>query len=131
MAVPRTTHGITIGMATLTLPANLLNVDWDGPKREMYDGSHLGTTGAKPYLADPAYDPGTLDVEFQFDNSSTNGGSGLVVAMADITERVVTITWAATDTTLCGGFVQDFSTSGPRGIQTGRMKIKLSGAITI
>ncbi len=107
--------------------AEILSLEWTGITRDVYETTHMGTTGGKTYGDGNLYDPGELSVELAFDNPD---GGWITAMLANPETTTVTVsngnTWAAS------GFMSEFEWSAPledRMVATAT--IKLSGGITL
>lgn len=98
-------------------------IQLNGPTREAVDTTHLRIAGAtatatvgRTKIPARTYDPGTMDVTWQFDEESAPPITS--------TAEAVTITFPSTNTYSCLGFFTDFSLSVDEG------KTMASGTIT-
>lgn len=94
----------------------------NGISRAAVDTTHLRTTGdgtttsGRTKIPARTYDPGTMDVTWQFDETESPPITGAAEA--------ITITFPSTNTYSCSGFLTDFSLSIDEG------KMMASGTIT-
>lgn len=114
-------HGSLITASTL----NLLSVSGSGGDREVFDASHLGTTGGRPFLASKSYDPGQIEIEFQHD---ADFDWAAVAALT--TAQAITITWPDAETTVYAAtyLLGPPTFTASRGVMTGTARFKLSGS---
>lgn len=121
--------------ATLTFSgftANITAISHGDISRESIDTSHLGTTPARTFLEGDLHDPGTIEVEFQFDTREPLSNKlpieGVQSALVLTFPLVVGDTSAATMT--CDAFMTAANYSLPlEDLVTGTATFKLSDEI--
>lgn len=119
-------QGITWAFGTYTMPTNTKSISLSGASRDTYDASHLGTTGAKPFLASKSFDPGEVSIEHHYD---TDLDWTIPIAVNTITN--LTITWPDAETTVLAAWCTGFEGDADEGVMMGTIKFKLSQTITI
>ena len=117
------TTGITVTMSGLT--AEILDINLSGVDRPAIDVSHQGTTGWREFLMGKLTDPGQLQLDIQYDADSVIPINGpitpIVIGGGDSDAPDISFS----------GAIQSFSAGLPlEGKATGRIAIKISGAIT-
>ena len=58
--------GATIAFATSLWTGHIENISWGGITRESIPTAHLLTTGGETFIVGDLYDPGELEIEFQY-----------------------------------------------------------------
>ena len=123
----------TIGTGTTVtfqsgLFAEILELEWSGMSRPVYETSNFGTTGGMTFAAGSTYDPGEISVRYAFD-PEIDATTALTAAAETVT---VTFADAAPASTLAAsGVMRDVSISVPLEDRvTANAVIKLSGDIT-
>lgn len=123
----------TIGTGTTItfqsgLFAEIIEAEWSGMTRAVYDTSNFATTGAMTFAPGSLYDPGELSVRYAFD-PEIDPTTALAAASETVT---VTFADAAPASTMAAsGTMRDLSISTPLEDRvTANAVIKFSGAIT-
>ena len=117
--------GTTLTFSASTYAANITSLSWDGISRPALDITHLGTTVARAKLPGDLYDPGSLNVTWQFDPSE--------VIPITSTAETVTLTFPTGGTSerwTASGFLTDFSVNIDENIMEASGTITFTGAIT-
>ena len=123
----------TIGTGTAVtfqsgLYAEILELEWSGLTRDMYETSSFATTGGKTFAPGTTYDPGEINVRYAFDPEVSP-----LTALA-AAQETVTVTFAdaaPASTMACSGAVRDVSISVPLEDRvTANAVIKLSVDVT-
>lgn len=96
----------------------------NGPSREAVDTTHLritdgSTTVGRTKIPARTYDPGSMDVTWQFDEASAPP----ITAAAE----TITITFPSSNTYQCSGFLTDFGLSIDEGKMMGSGTITFTG----
>lgn len=123
--------GTTVTFAGWSGMANVTGISHSGMSRNTVDASHLGTTGAKPFLASGMYDPGeiTVDMLFDVDGVISTTPNSLPEAIANKTAQTLTITFAATEVFTASSFLTGFEWTGEKeNIPTATATFKLAAA---
>jgi len=123
----------TIGTGTTVtfqsgLYAEIIELEWSGLTRAVYDTSHFGTTGGMTVAPASTYDPGEISVRYAFDPEIDPTTALTAVA------ETVTLTFAdagPASTMAASGVLRDISITVPLEDRvTASAVIKLSGSIT-
>lgn len=123
----------TIGTGTTVsfqsgLFAEIIELEWSGLTREVYETTHFGTTGGMTYAASSLYDAGEISVRYAFD-PEINPLTALTAAA-----ETVTVTFAddaPASIMAASGVMRDVSISVPLEDRvTANAIIKLSGDVT-
>lgn len=118
--------GIVVTMSGLT--AEILDVNLSGVDRPAIDVSHQGTTDWREFLMGKLTDPGQLQLDIQYDANTViplNGPITNITIVGDDSDSAGDISLSF------DGAIQSFSAGLPlEGKATGRIGIKISGAIT-
>ena len=108
--------------------AEIIELEWSGITRAVYETSNFATTGGMTYEAGSLYDAGEISVRYAFDPEIDP-----TTAIAAVSETVtVTFADAAPASTMAAsGTMRDLTISVPLEDRvTANAVIKLSGAIT-
>lgn len=118
-------HGTTITFGTSGFSAACTSISQSGVERGSLETTHLGTSTAKTYTPAELYDPGTIEVDFQF-----AGDDALLVGLE---AELITIDWGGDGSTWATtGFVTGQGPSATSGeIMTQSVTIKLAGTIAL
>jgi hypothetical protein len=109
--------GTTIAIGETTI-GEVQGIDFGGGGFEMYDASHMATTGLKPFLQSLAEDGGDLSIEYR-NKTSQKPARGL---------HSVTITLSDASTVVFSALLQNHSSKVPKqGIYSHTMRLKISG----
>jgi len=123
----------TIGTGTTVtfqsgLFAEIIELEWSGATREVYETSNFATTGGMTYEAAALYDPGEISVRYAFDPEISP-----ITALTAVAETV-TVTFAddaPASTIAASGTMREITVSVPLEDRvTANAVIKLSGDIT-
>lgn len=123
----------TLGNGTVVtiggISGNLLSVNGPNYERAFVETTHMGTTAARTYVPDDQYDPGTLEIELEFDAGQsttlpmTAATTGITIAYSGT--AAPGFSWSAS------GHMTSFSPSAAIGERmTARATFKLTGALT-
>ena len=112
------------GSATQSAAWEVLSIDFnDVWSREDIDFSHMETTGGKDFKPSDLYDPGTLVVTVQFDDTITLVPTPAIEAW--------TVTFPGGATFICNGYIKSWGKGVPlEDKMTQTITIKLTGDIT-
>ena len=121
--------GLSLTFGTSGFTANLLSVNGQDISRPAIQTTHLGTTTAHTFIPGDLYDPGGVEIEFQFDPDDyppiDQPAETITVTYPLSSGGTTAANWAAS------GFMTDFSWGAPlEELMTGSATLKLSGAIT-
>ena len=121
------THGTTITFSSSFFAAIILDVDWSGISRELFDITNTETSSARDRMVHEIYDAGELTVEMQFDPT--------VIAPITGAFETVTINWGGLGTGnkwAAEGAMSGFSiTASLDAVITASGTIGFKGAITV
>lgn len=122
--------GTSIVFGTSAFTAELTAVDWSGISRGSVQCSHLGTTNFHKFIPTDLVDPGELNIEFNFDPSTT--------PPYDQPVETITVTFPVPDGLSTpadwegDGFMTNFEFTVPlEEKMTGSATLKMTGAIVI
>ena len=125
--------GATITFGTSSNTFDLTSIEISDVSREAIDTTNLGTTTARTFIPTDLYDPGSIDIEFDYDDDNVSSNAPQFSAAAE----TITITWPIVGTVAAGGkfaasgFMTNFGVSTPLEDKiTGSGTFKMSGAIT-
>ena len=123
----------TFAFGTTPIALDFTSIEASGVTRESIDVSHLGTTGAKAFIAAKLYDAGELTFEGLMD---PNLGDALVIKVGAVAETM-TVTFptpsggSSGSTFAATGFLTSFEWGVPMEEEmTFSMTVKLTGVIT-
>lgn len=118
--------GASIAFGTSSFAADIISFNTSGWSRGSIETTHQGTTtDGRTFIPTTRYDPGTLELELQFDP-----GTDDPPMTADA--ETITITFSDADTFAASGFVTDFSIENQEDDKiTASMTVKFTGDITI
>jgi len=120
-------HGTTITFGTSALANELRNIGMSGLSRETSEDTHMGTTGGRTFLFDALYDPGGVDLEWNFDPTDLNN--------LNVAAETVTIDWGGLGVGNKWAFtagISNIDISAPRPeVMVMSATLKASGTITI
>jgi hypothetical protein len=117
---------ITATIQSAFFTANLISVSWSGITRRPVATSSMATTGGQTFIPADTYDPGTLEVEFQFDPTKS-----VVTAITGAAENVAVQFGGVAVGLSASGFLTDVVITDPdEELMTARGTIKFSGNIT-
>lgn len=118
--------GATAVFGTSAYGPQLKSVDVDGPKREVIESTHMGTTTARTWIPAQLYDGGEVSME-AFHNGTDRPDTAIATAA-----ETLTITWESGKTWAMSVILTGFSASAKIGeAQTQTIKAKITGAITV
>jgi hypothetical protein len=118
---------ITATLNNAFFGATILSIEWGGIKRDSIPTSNMATTTGRTSVPSDTYDPGELQVEFQYDSTKNP-----LLCLAGATETVrLDFPGAGTESLAASGFMTDLSiTDQFETLITARATIKLTGSIT-
>ena len=117
-------NGTTLTMSGFT--ANIVSIDGPDVVRDAIQTSHMGTTDYHTFIPASLVDGGSLDVEIQYDNTSTVPITGAATT--------VTIVWGGGGGRqwVFSGFVTGLNPSAAIDeVMTATVTIKVTGGLTI
>tara|TARA_R110000803_G_scaffold107227_2_gene175381 strand:- start:5558 stop:5941 length:384 start_codon:yes stop_codon:yes gene_type:complete len=123
----------TIGTGTTVtfqsgLFAEIIELEWSGITRAVYETSNFGTTGGMTYAPGSLYDSGEISVRYAFDPEID---PTTAIAAASETVTVTFADAAPASTMAASGTMRDLTISVPLEDRvTANAVIKLSGSIT-
>jgi len=113
--------------AAVTNYAKILSWSHSVPDRVTVDVSDCSTTGAKPFLAAPDFDPGTLQIGVRFySNSDTT--FEFTDRLTTTESLLITITFPDTGTFTCKGWMTGLTSNGSKdAAMEATLNFKLTG----
>jgi hypothetical protein len=106
--------------------ATILSIEWSGMKRDAIPTSTMATTGGRTFVPSDTYDPGELQVEFQYDSAKSP-----ITPMTAVAETVTLLFPGAALSLAASGYMTDMSiTDRFEPLITAKATIKFTGAIT-
>ena len=97
--------GATIAFSASSTTYDLTSIEISDVSREAIDTTNLGTTVARTFIPTDLYDPGSIDIEFDYDDDNVLTNTP---QFSDAAETI-TITWPTVGTVAVGGI---FAASG-------------------
>lgn len=109
--------GTTISIDSVAI-GEVQGIDFGGGGFDMYDASHMATSGLKPFLQSLAEDGGEISLEYR-NKTSQKPTRGV---------KSVTITLSDNSTVLFSALLQNHSSKVPKsGIYSHTMRLKITG----
>jgi len=123
MAAPIVATGLTMTFTTSAWTANYVSISRSGNSRESLDTSHQGTTTTKSFVPASLRDPGSWDLEFQYDP--------LQDPPQDAAAETVTLAWPDGEEEACTAFMTNFEYTGSLDeVAMGTATLKITGSVT-
>lgn len=129
-------NGVKITLAVGTAPviavvtdyAKILSWNHAVPDRVTVDASDCSTSGAKPFLAAPDFDPGVLQIGVRF-FSNSDATFAFTSRLSTTEALLITITFFDTGTFACKGWLTGLTSQGAKdGILDMTLNFKLTDA---
>lgn len=108
----------------------MLNISWGSMERGAIETTHMGTAaGFKQFIPGNLFDPGELEIEFNFQAEKTppfTGAAETITVTYNSDGAGATSTWSAL------GFLTKFESEAPvEEVMKGKATVKFTGPITI
>jgi len=120
--------GVSLGFTGSSFAMNITNMDLNGISREAIDMSHLGSSAVRAFIFGKLYDPGGLDIDYNFNPALLDD----IPIFTSSTADTLTITFGSSETWSFPGQFTEIGISIPvEDKMVGSGTIKASGAITL